>query len=248
MRFHPKLLLLLICPAIYAQQSAPPGQPTDPSAWSTKTIELKYIDPEQLRSLYAGQSYVMEANRELKVLKVNGPQSFLQEVEDAGKRLDVPPPAPANIQVTVYLLATAAQAPSAAELPADLKTIDASLKGLASSQSLRLADSQVLRLREGQPGELRLTDSKAAGGPALTRIRVQAAVAGTDPKANRISLDGVRCWVTKPAGQPNTPAPMPAGDGDFVANIDLVPNQPAVLAEAGTEKPLVLAVRATVIR
>lgn len=241
MHFHAKFLLLLIGPALAAQQS-------DPAAWGTKTIELKYLDPEQLRNLYSGQSYVMQANRELKLLKINGPQSFLQEVEDAGKRLDVPPPAPANIQVTVYLLATAAQAPSAPPLPADLKTIDASLSGLTSAQTLRLADSQVLRLREGQAGELHLTDTKAAGGPALTQIRVQSAVAGNDPKANRISLDGVRCWVTKPAAQANTPAPAPGGESDFAANIDLVANQPAVLAEAGTEKPLVLAVRATLVR
>jgi len=93
----------------------------------------------------------------------------------------------------------------------------------------------VLRLREGQSGEVSLTDTKAVAGPSLNRVRIQAAVTSVDPKANKISLDGVRCWVSKPPVPPETTGPPSRPDGDFIANIDLVPNQAAVLAAGGTE-------------
>ncbi len=223
--------LFILLPAVQAQQQAPPTGQQDSNAWVTKTIELKYLDPEQLRSLFSNQSYVMEANRELKVLKISGPQSFVKQVEDAGTQLDVAPAAPADIQVTVYLLATTGK-----PLPDELKSIDPGLSGLTNSQQLKLADSQVLRLREGQTG------------PALTRVRVQSAIASTDSKPARISLDGVRCWIVKPPASGDATPPAPHADADFIANIDVVPNQTAVLAEAGTEKPIVLAVRATVAK
>ncbi|HLH01148.1 MAG TPA: hypothetical protein VKX25_00130 [Bryobacteraceae bacterium] len=235
--------LFILLPAVQAQQQAPPTGQQDSNAWVTKTIELKYLDPEQLRSLFSNQSYVMEANRELKVLKISGPQSFVKQVEDAGTQLDVAPAAPADIQVTVYLLATTGK-----PLPDELKSIDPGLSGLTNSQQLKLADSQVLRLREGQTGEVALTDTKAAPGPALTRVRVQSAIASTDSKPARISLDGVRCWIVKPPASGDATPPAPHADADFIANIDVVPNQTAVLAEAGTEKPIVLAVRATVAK
>lgn len=244
MRFFAMLFVTFgAAAALLGQEPGPqPGAQADPNAWTSKTIKLKYLDPEQLRSLFSNRSYIMEANRELKALKVNGPETFVKEVEDTAVRLDVAPRPPADIQITVYLLATAGQ-----PLPAELKGIDSGLAGLNSSEALRLADTQVLRLREGQTGEVSLTDTKAAPGPALTRVRVQSAIASGEPKLNRISLDGVRCWVTKPPTPPETAPVLPRPDGDFIANIDLVPNQAAVLAQGGTEKPLVLAVRALVV-
>lgn len=103
---RPFTILFLVCallPRLHAQQQVAPA---DSNAWTTKTIQLKYMDPEQLRSLFSHQSYVMEPNRELKVLKVHGPQSFIKEVEDVATQLDTAPPVATDLQVTVYLLAT----------------------------------------------------------------------------------------------------------------------------------------------
>ena len=236
---RPFTILFLVCallPRLHAQQQVAPA---DSNAWTTKTIQLKYMDPEQLRSLFSHQSYVMEPNREVKVLKVNGPQSFIKEVEDVATQLDTAPPVATDLQVTVYLLATTGK-----PLPDQLKGIDSSLTGLTNSQTLRLADSQVLRLRQGQVGEVGLTDTKAAAGPALTRVRVQSATYWKDAATTLISLDGVRCWISKPSTTDSAAAATHV-DADFTANIDVTPDKPAVLAEAGTEKPMVLVVRAS---
>src|SRR5579884_658590 len=111
MRFFAMLLCTFgLVPGLFSQQTGQQAdQPADPNAWTSKTIELKYLDPEQLRSLFSSRSYIMEANRELKALKVNGPQSFIKEVEDTAAKLDTAPRLPADVQVTVYLLAATGQ-------------------------------------------------------------------------------------------------------------------------------------------
>src|SRR5450755_4196175 len=86
--------------------------PTTNEVWTTKTFEVKYVDPEQVRNVFSGQSHVMEANRDLKLLTARGSAAFLKEVEDTIKRLDVAPPTPPNTEITVYLLAAAPQAPA----------------------------------------------------------------------------------------------------------------------------------------
>ena len=52
--------------------------------WTTKAIELKYLDPEDLRRVFSSQSYVMQVNRDLKLLIVTGPQNFVKEVRESG--------------------------------------------------------------------------------------------------------------------------------------------------------------------
>jgi len=119
-----------------AQEPSKPAQAASPDAWGTKTIQVKYVDPEQLRRIFSGQSYVMEADRDLKVLTVHGPSAFLKEVEETVKRFDIAPPVPANIQITVYLLAVAEQASSSGTLPAELAAVAKELKTAGGSQPL----------------------------------------------------------------------------------------------------------------
>lgn len=228
------------------QESAPAAPDAQASAWGTKTIELKYLDPEQLRDVFSGQSYVMRANRELRLLTVSGPAAFLQQVEETGKRLDVPPPATADVEITVYLLATAAQAPAARALPPELAAVGKSLEGGAKTPALRLVDTQVVRVREGQAGEIGFGDPSATS-PMLTRIRIQSAMRSVDPKQNVISLNGVRCWFNRPTPPGPTPAPGKS-EGDVTANLDVVPQQAAVVASTGIEKPLAIVLRATIAR
>jgi len=213
--------------------------------WATRSIALKYLDPDQLRQVFSGRSYVMQADRDLKLLTVTGPESFLREVEDTGKKLDIPPPLPSNLQITVYLLASAAQAPTAPALPQELQALGKTLAG--SEPPMRLADSQILRVREGQAGELNVADTSGATTPVLSRVRIQAGYINTTTKDNLISLNGVRCWINRPTPGATPPA-GPHGDGDVAASIDVLPSEATILASAASAKALVVAVRATVVR
>ena len=107
------LVLFAVIPALAAAQDGASG--TD---WGSKTIELKYLDPEQLRDVFAGRSFVMQTNRDLKTLTVSGPAQFLQDVDQTAKRLDVAPAATPDIEVTVYLLTANVQGASPNDLPA----------------------------------------------------------------------------------------------------------------------------------
>ena len=115
-------LCLLLSAALFGQQNQAALNGGQAAGWGSKTIELKYLDPEQLRSVFAGRSYIMEANRELKLLTVNGPPEFVKQVEEIGRRLDVPPRLPADIQVSIYLLSTMPSS-SAQALPPELASI-----------------------------------------------------------------------------------------------------------------------------
>jgi hypothetical protein len=218
------------------------AKPASSDGWSRKTFDVKYIDPEQVRRVFAGQSYVMEANRELKVLTVCGSPAFLKEVEDTIKRLDVAPPSPPNAQVTVYLLATAAQAPAGKALPADLKAVTKDVPE-------KLADMQMFRVRAGQSGETSSPEAAAAPAVSLVRVRVDSASVSPSAKGDIVSLNGLKVWINIPPSDPAAiPSKTPKNDPDVSADIDLAPNEAVVVAKLGVDKPIAVVVRVGVAR
>jgi hypothetical protein len=234
--------------ATYAQDpkptNPPPGAaPADVVAWITKTFDVKYIDPEEVRRVFASQSYVMDANRELKVLTARGSAAFLKEVEDTIKRLDVAPPSPANTEITVYLLAAAVQAPTGKALPAELSA-------LAKALPAKLADVQMFRVRVGQPGEATSAAAEGATAVTLTRIRVDSTAINPGPKGDIVSVNGLKVWINIPA-DPSATAGAPKvakNDPDLTADIDVTPNEAVVVARVGLEKPLAVVVRVGVVK
>jgi hypothetical protein len=246
-RLLPTLWLALCLTQILAAQTPAPAQPPalpPPGAntWTTKTFDLKYINPELIRNVFSSQSYVMDADRDLKLLTARGSAAFLKQVEDTIKRLDVPPPIPPNTQITVYLLATAPQAPGGVALPPELKA-------LAKELPAKMADMEMLRLRVGQTGEtVAGAEPPPAPSVSLTRILVDSAAVNPGPKGDIISLNGLKIWVNNPPADPNAPAAKtPKTEPDVAANIDLTPNQAAIVAKIGVEKPIALVVRASIV-
>lgn len=243
------LLLALPLTSIAIAQAPATAPPTaaDKSAngevWTTKTFELKYIDPEQIRNVFSGQSHVMEANRDLKLLTARGSAAFLKEVEDTIKRLDVPPPIPPNTQITVYLLAAAPQSPTGVALPAELKALEKEIPA-------KMADMLMLRVRAGQNGEtVASAEPPAAPSVSLLRIRVDSSSVNPGPKGDVVSLNGLKVWINNPPADPAAPAAKtPKSDPDVTADLDLNPNEPAVVAKIGVEKPIAIVVRVSVIR
>jgi hypothetical protein len=222
--------------------AAPASAPTPASeAWTTKTFELKYVDPEQVRNVFSGQSYVLDANRELKLLTARGSAAFLKEVEDTIKRLDVAPPTPPNTQITVYLLATALQVPDGAALPAELKALEKELPA-------KMADMQMFRVRVGQAGET--TSAEAAAAPAISLLRIKVDSTSVNPgaKGDVVSLNGLKVWINIPPADPTTTASKtPKNEPDVSADIDLPPNEAVVVAKIGLDKPLAVVVRVGVV-
>lgn len=220
----------------------PPSAPTAYESWTSKTFDLKYIDPELVRNVFSGQSYVMEANRELKLLTARGSAAFLKEVEDTIKRLDVAPPTPANTQITVYLLAAAPQAPTGKALPAELKALEKELPA-------KMADMQMFRVRAGQAGET-TSNGEPAGAPAVSLLRVKVDSTSINPglKGDVVSLNGLKVWINNPPADPTAnPTKAPKIEPDVSADIDLAPNEAVVVAKIGVDKPIAVVVRVGVV-
>jgi hypothetical protein len=243
------LLLGLACTfALNAQNgktpaSQPASQPSVNEGWTTKTFDVKYIDPEQVREVFSSQSHVMEANRELKLLTARGSATFLREVEDTIKRLDVPPPLPPNTQITVYLIATAPQSPTGVALPAELKALEKDLPA-------KMADMQMLRVRIGQGAET-AANSEPAAAPAvsLSRIHLDSSSVNQGPKGDIVSINGLKVWINIPPADPaSAAAKTPKTQPDVAVDLDLNPNEAAIVAKIGVDKPLAIVVRASVIR
>ena len=157
------------------------------AADGVKMFPLKYADSEQVRKLFSSYSYPMSVNRDLNVLTVNAPASFLSQVEAAVKQFDVAPVPPKNIELTVYLL-TGADAPGPTPLPKELQEMEKQLIASSSYKAYRLADTQVIRTRPGQPAD-------SSGMLPMSQVRIRAGWINSDEKGRIISLDGLRVQV-----------------------------------------------------
>ena len=229
-----------------AQETAKSGKAVPSEEWGTKAFEVKYVDPERLRQIFSGRSFVMEADRDLKLLTAHGSPAFLREVEETVKRFDVVPPVPANIQVTIYLLTAAAQSPLGSPLPIELALIGKELIA-NGSQALRLADSQMIRLREGQAGEA-ADLIKSPETSKLSRIRIQSAsLIPSGKTGGAISLNGLSIWLDIIPDALGTIPSAVRTDADVSANIDVEQDNPVIVSKAGVNKPLVIVLRAAVI-
>jgi hypothetical protein len=161
------ILLLLLAP-VFAEEA------TDDKM--TRMFPLKYADAEQIRRLFSTYSYPMTSNREFNVLTVTGPPVFQTKVEAAIKEFDVPPQPPKNIELTIYVVTGSDTASPVAK---ELEAIEKQFTAGGSFKGIRLTDTQVIRIRPGQPGE--------SGG-----IRLRAAWVNAGEKVRVISFDGLK--------------------------------------------------------
>jgi hypothetical protein len=94
--------------------------------------------------------------------------------------------------------------------------------------------------------------ASAPDSASLSRIRIQSASITPAPKGEMISLNGLRVWLsvpsaadtTKPSGTNPDRTNQDKTDADISVNIDVNQNQPVVVSNAGTYKPVVVVVRA----
>jgi len=243
-----KLLLALFAFFLLNAQDAAKKDPTKPpppvmgGEWETRSFDVKYVDPEAIRAFFSGRSFVMQASRELHVLTVNGPPGFVKEVEDAVKRFDIPGPPPSDIQITIYLLATAAQAPTGTPLPKDLSEVAKDF----GTQTPKLADSQILRVREGDSGEVTGLEQKPDSAN-LSRVFIQSTSVGPGKKGELVSLYGLKVWLNIPPTPGATNTQLKA-DPDVSADVDIDTSEAVMVSKTGVDKPVAVVVRATVIK
>ena len=94
-----RLCLILLASLAFAQDSSR----------VTRVIELKHADVMAVAQVLGPFGAGISFNREMKVMTVNGPTSIVAAIEEAVKKLDVPPPQLPNIELTAYLVVASPQ-------------------------------------------------------------------------------------------------------------------------------------------
>jgi hypothetical protein len=176
------LALLLMALPLAAQEEKKPATPT-----VQKLFVLKYADPQSVRNLLQVFQASLNANRELRVLAVDATPDTMAAIEDAIKRLDVPSAAPANIDLTVYMVvghegeSTSGNAP----VPKELDPVVTQLKGAFAFKAYSLLDVLALRTRTGQQASTSSSGGamQSNGGqfqPVTTHLHLDTASVGND--------------------------------------------------------------------
>ena len=112
----------------------------------------------------------------------------------------MPPPPVLNIDVTIYLM-SALGTPSPGAVPPELEAVVKQLKSTFSYKSYQLIDTEVMRVRAGQGGEV---SGVVNGGPALdgartiSQVKFRSASVSTDEKGRTIRIDALKVGLRIP--------------------------------------------------
>ena len=169
---------------------------------ATRVFQLKYADPRALSRLLMPYGRVdYDSTGLLKALTVTArDNTVLSEIEQIIKRFDVPPPPVQNIDVTIYLM-SALGTPSSGAVPPELEPVVKQLKSTFSYKGYQLIDTEVMRVRAGQGGEVSgVVNGAPSVGPnkTLSQVKFRSALVSTDEKGRAIRIDGLKVGLRIP--------------------------------------------------
>src|SRR5260370_4435912 len=164
-----------------------------------RTFQLKYIDPRSLIPLITTGHITFDSS--LKALTITARDSAaMSEAEEIIKRFDVPPPAVHNIDVTIYLMSALGQ-PAGGAVPAELESVVKQLKSTFSYKGYQLIDTEVIRVRAGQGGEVSggvMEGPSIDGNRTISQVRFRSASVSTDEKGRAIRIDSLKVGLKIP--------------------------------------------------
>lgn len=126
------------------------SQKAAPGAQTVKVIPLKYGVPSRVAHLLGDLGVNLMADDTLKVVTVTGNASLVEDVEEAIKKLDVPPPRARSLDITAYFLLGTRQTVEDANVPKELDEVINQLKRVLSYQGFHLLDSALIRTMDGE--------------------------------------------------------------------------------------------------
>jgi len=208
-----------------------------------KLIQLKYVDASRVRNLagvLAGHDVTIESDDRLRWIAVRGPSDMVAALEDAVKKLDVPP---LDFELTVYLISTSPQPGD--QLPDALASTAKQLHGVFAYKGYQLLDSFILRGRDGQQnGEAEGTIKNSTYAFRYNR----ASVLDGAPKI--VSLQNLNLQIRMPTGMRNEKGQTEYKTTGLSSDIDIRDGQKVVVGKSDVnngESPLILVVTAKVV-
>jgi hypothetical protein len=220
---------LLIALVLFAVLPLAAQEPKKPETVQRLFI-LKYADPSQLTNLFKVFVGSITQNHEMHALAVSGSPEAIATIEDAIKRLDVPPPPPQNIELTVYYLIGGDSENAGGPLPKDLDSVATQLKNAFPFKAYRLLDSLELRTRNGLGGDGSGSPGPNAAGLGATVTQFHMNSASVSQDGSSVRIDNMKAGIKIPTGsRSGIPAKIDYVDLGVNADVDIKPGQKVVV-------------------
>jgi len=177
-----------------AQEKAAPPKPTGPQ--KSIIVDVKNGDVERIAVVVAGLGANVRADSVLRVIAVGGDAATVTAVEEAIKRLDVPPTPARDVELTMYLVYGAAQENPSAAVPQDLDATVKQLRAIFPYKSYKVLDTIVLRARDGQKAES--SGSLPGSTTTYSMQYYKATITGQAPRI--LHIDQLQLRLGPPSG------------------------------------------------
>jgi len=218
-----------------------------------KVFAIKHADVNAIAQTLSIYAVPVQPNRELRVIGVSAPAGLLPTIEDTIRRLDVPPPTPQNVELTVYLLLGSDREGSVAP---ELDSVVKQLKTTFGFKGFRAVDTLVIRSRDTRPGQvsgLSRLDAEAPN-PSTYSLSYSGTIINSDEKGRSIRLNGLRFKANVIAKKQQLDGGLHVTyenyEAGFGTDVDVREGQKVVVGKAavgGTNTALVLVITATVV-
>jgi hypothetical protein len=236
------IVLLLALPLAAQEQKAP----ENPNPLEHKLFVLKYADPGKLQQLLGMLGAQSAFNAELHAVSITARAADMPAIEEAIKRLDVPPPAPQNIELTAYYL-VGNDAEATGGVPKDLDSVVVQLKNTFPFKTYHLLDTMTLRMRSGSESQANSAAEPPGSRAIFTNLRIGSA---------SVSADGSTVRINRLNAGMRTPVPASPSESNFNyqdlglnADIDIKEGQKVVVGRLsmGKDQALFLVLTARVV-
>src|SRR5260370_14095522 len=237
------LVLLTGLACLYAQEPPKPN-----AGFVTRFSQLKYADRNSMANLLGGWVRHATSSQQLHALTIDANKETIPEIEEMIRRLDVPPPAVKNVEVTIYLLSALGQ-PAAGGVPSELESVVKQLKSMFSYKGYQLIDTQVIRVRAGQGGEASGVIDTAAKSEikTISQIKFKSASPSTDDKGRAIRIDNLRVGLKVPVSSDGKVQYIDTG---INTDVDIREGQKVVVGKAnmdGSDRASIVVLTAKVV-
>jgi len=225
----------------------------DPREQVRKVFQIKHTDVDRLAQVLRIFGNI-HADRDLRVIAVVTSPSILPIIEDTIHRLDVPPPAPQNVELTVYLLLASDN--GVGSVPPELEGVAKQLKTTFAFKGLHTIDTLVVRSRDKQSADVKglAKFDTDIPNPSTYSFAYRAATILSDEKGRSIRLDGLRFGARVIVKQQSEASSSVVGysaiDAGFGTDVDVREGQKVVVGKAavgGSNTALILVITAKIL-
>ena len=232
------------------QEQAPSGKAAKEEQ-VRRVIQLKYADPAPVDHLLTLFGASLRWDRPSKVLTVVGPASAVAAVEEAVKKLDVPPPPTKDVDLTAYFVLATRQPMQVADLPKELDEVITQLKRVLNYQSFQLLNTAFLRTQEAEMAKVSGV-ARVGSEPVQFHLGFNRADIIPEGKTRTVRISALDFVAEQPADHTANTPPLVAKttSANIHTNIDIAEGQKVVVGKTALDFPdnaLILVLTAKVI-